>query len=320
MIRKVIAILLASAAPVVAEAPFLDLPIDCVLGDTCFIEDYPDIDPSSKAVDYTCGIKTREGHRGTDIVLTSHKLMDNGVNVLASADGIVEAIRDGMEDRPYSPEIAAEISGRECGNAVRIKHKNGLQTLYCHLKQGSVTVRSGDVVSRGTPLGLVGMSGQSNIPHIHITVLRGTQVLDPFAPDQNSETCGPSDTQLWREKIPYEPTGFLTAGFSNAVPSLSDVRSGAARRTLLGPKDPLVLYTYFHDAQDGDMLYFEASGPSGQVFEKSEQVKSPKRGTMRAFGRRAPEAGWEKGAYRGYARLERNGIVLAVRHADVDVP
>ena len=39
-----------------------------------------------------------------------------------------------------------------------------------HLKQGSVTVRVGDIVRRGQPLAAVGNNGHSNEPHLHLQV------------------------------------------------------------------------------------------------------------------------------------------------------
>jgi len=39
-----------------------------------------------------------------------------------------------------------------------------------HLKQGSVTVKVGDVVWRGQPLAAVGNSGHTNEPHLHLQV------------------------------------------------------------------------------------------------------------------------------------------------------
>lgn len=41
-----------------------------------------------------------------------------------------------------------------------------------HLRQGSVVVKEGDEVKRGTPLGCVGNSGFSTEPHLHIQVHR----------------------------------------------------------------------------------------------------------------------------------------------------
>ena len=94
------------------EAPFLALPLDCLPGESCYIEDYFDRVEETGLGDYTCGIKTRDGHRGTDFALTSWVTYENGVNVLAAAPGIVEATATG-EDRQYSEDNAEKVGGRE---------------------------------------------------------------------------------------------------------------------------------------------------------------------------------------------------------------
>ena len=61
---------------------------------------------------------------------------------------------------------------RNCGNGVVIRHADGWETQYCHLRRGSVQVAEGDRVEAGEPLGLVGMSGEANFPHVHLSVRR----------------------------------------------------------------------------------------------------------------------------------------------------
>ena len=59
------------------------------------------------------------------------------------------------------------------GNAVRmISVVDGavVETLYAHMRDGSLTVSAGDVVERGTVLGLVGSTGLSTGPHLHFEV------------------------------------------------------------------------------------------------------------------------------------------------------
>ena len=90
MIRSLIAIFITSATPAVADVSFLAMPLDCILGETCVIEDYPDIDPTGGASDYRCGLKTRDGHSGTDFALLSFEQMDEGIRVIAAADGRVD--------------------------------------------------------------------------------------------------------------------------------------------------------------------------------------------------------------------------------------
>ncbi len=318
------AIALASFALIAQAAhagpPELYLPLDCRLGQTCYIEDYVDADPGSGMSDFTCGLKSRDGHRGTDIVLQSFEAMHSGVDVLAAAPGIVAATRDSMPDIAVTPDNRENVRGQECGNAVRIDHGDGWQTLYCHMEQGSVAVQPGDQVSVGDPLGLVGLSGLTNIPHVHLTVLKDGKVIDPFTPDANG-TCAPNPQGygLWVTPPPYDPAGLFTAGFSTSVPSFDAVESGAARATTSYTDEPLVLYTHAFHAQPGDVLELATTGPDGTVFQTAIPLEDPQTQLFRAYGHKAPDAGWPAGEYRGMIRLVRSGELIAWRHADITV-
>ena len=61
------------------------------------------------------------------------------------------------------------------GNFVRVKHDDGTEGVYLHLKQGSVGVRAGQRVAVGSPLGLSGNTGNSSGPHLHFVVQRATE-------------------------------------------------------------------------------------------------------------------------------------------------
>ncbi len=307
-----------AAVPLSAQEAFLTLPLDCEPGLTCYIEDYVDGDPGPGYRDYACGLKTRDGHRGTDFALITQQQFEAGVDVLAAAAGIVEATRDGVPDLPYSPEMADALEGRECGNAVRIRHDNGYQTLYCHLRQRSVTVRRGDTVARGSVLGQVGMSGESNYPHVHISVLGPDGHQDPFFPGQ-AGTCGEPAENLWLTPLPYTKTGMFTAGFSDRVPAFADVKSGTARLQEGSSDAPMVLYSHFYYAQDGDVLNLRVEGPDGEIFENTDRLETPKISQFRAYGKKSPAGGWPAGVYRGRATLKREGKVLAVRFTEITI-
>ncbi len=310
------ALAITSAAPTAAEVPFLALPLDCTLGETCFIEDYVDADPTFAQHDYTCGLKSRDGHQGTDIALLSENEIDRGVTVRAAAAGTVQAVRDGVADEPYTAEVAARIKGQECGNAVRIAHDNGYQTLYCHLKRGSLSVTRGERVEAGAPLGQVGMSGQSNFAHLHFTLLRDAETIDPFNAGA-SQTCGADSGSLWLETPDYARAGLFTAGFSTSVPRLTHVQSGAARRETARPDHDIVLYGFAFHSEDGDQMGFSASGPEGEIFSQTQTIEDGMAQLFRASGRRAPDGGWPTGAYTGHVTLLRDGVILARRHATI---
>ena len=245
--------------------------------------------------------------------------MAEGVNVLAAADGTVAAIRNGVPDQAVTEENRTMIERRECGNAARIDHGDGWHTLYCHMANGTLRVSPGDKVASGQVLGQVGLSGLTNVPHVHLGVFKDGKVIDPFAPDPDA-TCGqPESNGLWRQAPEYHTTGLFTAGFSTAIPSFEDVKTGAARVRNGHPGDAIVLYAHAFHAQPGDIMEFTAIGPGGEVFNHSLVLEDPKPNLFRAFGRRSPEFGWPAGFYRGYVKMMRNGHLLAVRHGDFTI-
>jgi hypothetical protein len=290
------------------------MPVDSILGETCVIEYYPDVDPSPNTSDYRCGLKSRDGHSGTDFALLTFEQMQDGVPVIAAADGRVEAIRDALPDQPYVP--GSDLNGQECGNAVRIDHSNGYQTTYCHMKLGSVRVSPGQRVLAGQNLGEVGLSGKTNFPHLHLTVTQGSAVVDPFAPDQTN-ACGEPVETLWLQKPDYNDAGMFSAGISNAVPDIEDVQSGDARRTALTTTDDIVLYGHVFNGNRGDTMDMTLTGPIGLVFEHTARLDTDSPELFRAFGSRPPSTGWPTGAYRGYVVLKRAGTVLSTWHVDL---
>jgi murein DD-endopeptidase MepM/ murein hydrolase activator NlpD len=311
--------LAAAGLPAAANPPQLNWPVDCVLGETCFIEDYMDHNPAAQARhDFTCGLNTRDAHRGTDIAIPSFDTMERGVAVRAAAAGTVLRIRDSMPD---DITMTGVTDSNACGNAVILDHGDGWQTLYCHLQLGSVMVRPGRDIPAGQILGLIGLSGQTNHPHLHFSVLHNGKDVDPFAPS-GAQTCPPQEETnlsktdtLWADTPPYYRTALLTSGFADHIPALDSL--AAARLETTQSNRPLVLYAHMGHAQPGDRLSFQATGPNGNVFSHEMLLENPKRSQMQAFGRRAPKEGWPKGAYQGDVTLTRDGILIAHRFAHV---
>ncbi len=65
------------------------------------------------------------------------------------------------------------------GNYVVIDHGGGVQTLYGHCS--ALLVKSGQTVSRGQQIALVGSTGVSTGPHLHFEVLINGAYTDPMA-------------------------------------------------------------------------------------------------------------------------------------------
>ncbi len=300
-----------------AEEFRLSLPLDCELGKTCFIDDYVDIDPErGKQQDFACDYNSRDGHRGTDFSLLSFDSIPEGVSVRAAAPGVVARTRDEMPD---DRSMRGVTSQNACGNAVLLDHGEGWQTLYCHMRLGSVAVSQGDLVQPGDTLGLVGLSGQTNHPHLHLTVLRNGKVVDPFRPDPTGK-CGITDKTLWADPPVYLATFLVTAGFSDGVPDMKAVFDGSARKTKVTPQSPIVLYINARHLQAGDKVLFSIESPAGtEIFRHEMEIDADKTRLTPSAGRRAPETGWPPGDYLGHATILRGETLIAHRFAHVTV-
>jgi murein DD-endopeptidase MepM/ murein hydrolase activator NlpD len=101
-------------------------------------------------------------------------------------NGSVQSTHQGLDFRvPSGTSVAAVNSGRVIlarplffeGNCVVIDHGQGLLTLYFHLSKFSV--KEGDDVSKGQPIGLSGGTGRATGPHLHLAVRWQGVYLNP---------------------------------------------------------------------------------------------------------------------------------------------
>lgn len=142
-------------------------------------DNYPTAYVDHGGRDWHGGDLTYGGHGGSDYGIGSWPAMDAGRNVVAGADGEVVTAHDGEFDRCTTADCAG---GGGYGNYVRIRHADGKQTVYGHLKRGSIAVGQGARVTCGQRIGQVGSSGWSTGPHLHFEVkTAGGGTDDPFA-------------------------------------------------------------------------------------------------------------------------------------------
>tara|TARA_R110002049_G_scaffold29972_3_gene102071 strand:- start:19612 stop:20577 length:966 start_codon:yes stop_codon:yes gene_type:complete len=315
--RATLALILPFASPALAEGLQLDLPVDCTLGDTCHIQQYMDRDAGPGVRDYTCAALSYDGHKGTDFALPSLAAMQAGVTVFAAAAGTVKGARDGMADA--APDTQ-EITNRECGNGVLIDHGNGWETQYCHLKNGSIAVTSGDAVATGTPLGQVGQSGLAAFPHLHLSVRHDGTPVDPFDPDGIITCSAPGDSTLWKTPPAYQPGGLINLGFSDQIPDYAAIKAGTASSSSLPPTAPaLVIYGYSYGTLAGDMLRLVLTGPDGVTISKDVRLDKPQAQSFRAIGKKRNAALWPTGTYNGTVTLMRGATVIDEKSATMTV-
>ena len=91
-----------------------------------------------------------------------------GAEVLAVADGQVVQVSNGITDYPKVGDYSIDWKTRDFrGNFVIIRHAKGEYSFTAHFKRGSICVKTGERVTQGQVIGLVGNSGHSTEPHIH---------------------------------------------------------------------------------------------------------------------------------------------------------
>ena len=178
------------------------------------ISNYVDLDSTSPGVlDYNGLNQTYDGHNGIDIRADPYfwkKMADSHVEAIAAADGIIIFKQDGFEDNHCS------CSGN--WNAVYVTHADGSITWYGHLKSGTTTEKdSGDVVSVGEYLGVIGSSGCSTNPHLHLEVYDNMgNRIEPFFGPSNYTT----NMSWWADQLPYYDSGINKIATHSMPPTI----------------------------------------------------------------------------------------------------
>lgn len=115
------------------------------------------------------GAYNSNNHSGIDLI---HRTLGSDY-VVAFARGLVTGTRS---------NVAGFSESQASGNYVRLQHDGGYITEYFHMKQGSITVKAGQVVEAGQTLGYMGATGWVNGAHLHLGIrLNGTaQNPEPY--------------------------------------------------------------------------------------------------------------------------------------------
>ncbi|GAB3602556.1 M23 family metallopeptidase [Microbacterium aureliae] len=102
-------------------------------------------------------------HQGVDL------LAPCGQPLYAAADGVVRISSEGYGGYGVAVTIDHVIGGQQ------------VNTLYAHMTYGSRLVQSGQAVSAGQQIGVVGSTGSSTACHVHFETHINGGVVDPWA-------------------------------------------------------------------------------------------------------------------------------------------
>ena len=179
------------------------------------------------------------------------------------------------------------------------------------MANGSIRVRAGEPVVAGQAIGAVGLSGQSEYPHLHFTVRRGQTIVDPFSPGAAAGTCV-AGTSLWGAQaaaaLAYRERVVLNAGFTDAAVTMETIETG----TLPVPTataGALVAYVRALGLKAGDVERLRVTGPGGEVLVDTtgEVVPRPQAQRLIFGGKRNRGQGWSSGVYAATYTIEAGG-------------
>ncbi|RMB07723.1 M23 family metallopeptidase [Eilatimonas milleporae] len=323
----------AQQADPLAGAPVLERPIDCLAspGGRCWIQTFMDHDLEDGVSDSYCGSRTDnrsnrfgQAHQGLDIGPLDWAAWDTDIRVLAAAAGTVRGTRDGLADAQVTKDGRDALEPQACGNGVRIDHGGGWQTMYCHLKQGSVSVSQGQRVEAGQPLGLVGSSGLSSFPHLHFQVMRqeGTDdpatrrliPYDPYTGAALTEPCVVRRRPLWSaaalRDLPYTHLHIIKFGFAGQAPNFQNLLKDLRPMDSFTPKEgqPLYAFAYTAGTAPGDTIKLHVEDGRGRTLLSGTLPLKKRAGRHwaaadvtqgRSFKRlKTAEGAWPDGPYR----------------------
>jgi len=100
-----------------------------------------------------------------------------GQPITAPADGTVTQVNNGFADNP--PGHPSDVG--PIGNRIAVYHGHHEYSLFMHLKQNSIKVKSGDKVKQGDVLAECGNSGNSPYPHFEYRLQNSNGRPFPFS-------------------------------------------------------------------------------------------------------------------------------------------
>lgn len=113
-------------------------------------------------------ITSRYGNRRHPVL--GYNRAHEGVDYGAPAGTPIWAVGDGQV------RLAGWNGG--CGKTVILRHRNGYESVYCHLS--SFAVSAGKPVTQKQVIGWVGATGLATGPHLHYAVKRGGSFMNPL--------------------------------------------------------------------------------------------------------------------------------------------
>ncbi|MBK6998564.1 MAG: DUF1566 domain-containing protein [Rhodoferax sp.] len=222
----------------------------------------------SHVKDYFCGTRSYDiasgyNHQGTDIFSWPFgwkKMDNNDVEIVAGAAGTIIGKSDGNFDRSCS------LNNNQW-NAVYVQHADGSVAWYGHMKNGSLTTKAvGTLVSAGEYLGVMGSSGSSTGPHLHLELYDASnKLVDPWIGACNTK----SQKITWSNQLPYyDPTiNAITVGTYSPIFPTCPTTEVSYETGSVKPGSVGYFTVYLRDQRSTDVVSARWYQPDGSLWQ-----------------------------------------------------
>ena len=234
------------------------------------ISAYFDQDPTAgNALDYGGRKYSVDGLKDTHFAIADFAAMDRGVDAFAAAGGRVVEAHDGEFDRVVN--LLDPPTQPEPDNYVLIDHGGGWRTRYGRLRNGSVTVTPGQVVTAGQKIGQVGGSGTGTpgdyfegCAWVRFAVTHDGEPVDPFADAE----------AFWQSPPPYagDAAGVWYMATVATDAPLNEWFERVQSRHVFHPGEVVKAFIPMHGVNQGRSSTIQFFAPDGSLSSSGQNV------------------------------------------------
>jgi hypothetical protein len=193
------------------------------------------------------------------------------------------------------------------------------------MAKGSLRVKPGDQVAVGQAIGMVGLSGDTEFPHVHLTVRHNGAAVDPFAYEAPPNSCN-GGRSIWKAALlpqtGYRSRELLNFGFSDVPVTMELIETGEVKRHVVtSSAGALVAYARAIGLQTRDEQTITIQAPDKTPFAeyRSPSLENNKAQFFISAGRKLKGTRWPAGLYQATYAITKDGAEVLRKIFQIEI-